>query len=309
VFSFFKRKKPLLPVPEWASFFSQEEYNRFISHLEGYLKGKDVERDYEEAAFAIENEYKEKTSHGLNNIAQQCKQAPANEWKKLITTHFDSFKQIDKFGREFEAHAHDFNYVSPFLGVRLYNKEYISSIGDDIVITRNIMDGIIAMLVFDFPHSVSNVKPEQSVLWNKSEDELFEIGISNIRSNYKTEISSHRLEGFDIFMTEGDHFFVPNILLELQQHPSLTGTYGSLISIPHRHCALFYPIEDMQVAKAVNHFIPLTNYMYEQGPGSISPKLYWYYQNSFQLLPYELTDRSLKLMPPDDFVSMLNLLE
>lgn len=309
MFSFFKRKRPELPVPEWAAFFNQAEYNKFIAHIENYFKGKSAEFDYDDGVIIVENESQEKTNHGMVNIAQQCKQTPAGEWKRLITSHFDSFKTIDRFNREFDKQAHDFSNVQQYLGARLYSQGYINNFDDDIVITRSVMDGIIAMLVFDFPHSVTNVKPEQSILWNKSEDELFEIGFANIRANYQNEISRERIENFDLLIVSGDHFFVPNVVFEMDSNPELLGTYGSLVAIPHRHAVLIYPIESLQVIEVVNKTIPLAQYMYEQGPGSISDQLYWYYNDEFHHLPYKLDDTTLQFSPPEKFVDMLNELK
>lgn len=309
VFSFFKRKKPILPVPKWASFFNQDEYNTFTSHVETYFKKKKAEFVYNDGVVIVENEDQEKTNHGLVNIAQQCKQTPVKEWKELINRHFDSFGHIDRFNQDFNSQAHDYDYVKSHLGVRLYAQDYLSHISDDIIITRRITEDIIAMLVFDFPHSVSNVKPEQSILWDKSEDQLFQIGIANVKANYQSDISRERLGDFDIWFVTGEHFFTPNIVFELDNDPRLVGTYGSLIGIPHRHAVLIYPIENTEAVRVITGLIPVIYGMHQEGPGSISDKLYWYYDNVFYPLPYTLDEKTIQFFPPEKFLDMMNELK
>jgi hypothetical protein len=309
VFSFFKRKKTAQPVPEWASFFSQQEYQDFVSHVEAYFKRKQATFAYNEGVVVVENEDQEKINHGLVNIAQQCKQSPPKEWKELIKSHFDSFEQIDRFNQNFNSQAHDYDYVKHHLGVRLYARDYLSHISEDIIITRHVTDDIIAMLVFDFPHSVSNVKPEQSILWNKLEDELFEIGIANVKANYQSDISRERLGDFDIWFVTGEHFFTPNIVFDLENDARLVGSYGSLIGIPHRHAALIYPIENAEAVRVITGLIPVIYGMHQEGPGSISDKLFWYYDNVFYPLPYTLDEKTIQFFPPEKFLDMMNELK
>lgn len=309
VFSFFRRKKPLLPVPGWAGFFTQAEFNEFLGLVEAYFKGKKVTHRYEDGVIITADKDQEEFTHGLLTVAQHCKQLPPEEWKQLIETHFSAFEEIDRFNAAFSSKAHDYEYARQYLGVRLYGDDCLQVMGEDVIITRSVMEGIVAMLVFDFPHSINTVKPTQSILWSRSEDELFKIGAARMKANYPVEISHEKVDGLDIWMVTGDHFFSPNIILEMKERPSFIGTYGSLVGVPHRHAVLVYPIETLQVIEATHKLIPLLNYMYEQGPGSISRQLYWYYDNTFHRLPYTLEERALQFSPPGSFIDMLNAIK
>src|SRR5207247_218831 len=140
--------------------------------------------------------------------------------------------------------AHDFSFAKAYLGVRLYHNDYVSSLDESTSIGKQFTDDVFALLVFDFPHSVINVKPEQTIQWNKNNEELIEIGLANIKEKYKFNISTQKITDFTIWFVQGDHFFVPNILFDLQNNAKLDGTKGSLIGIPHRHAVLIYPIEN-----------------------------------------------------------------
>ena len=43
--------------------------------------------------------------------------------------------------------------------------------------------------------------------------------------------------------------------------------------------------------------------MYREGPGSISPHLYWWREGRFAQLPSKVTATSVTFSPPDVFVS------
>ena len=46
--------------------------------------------------------------------------------------------------------------------------------------------------------------------------------------------------------------------------------------------------------------------MHHDGPGSLSPYLYWYHDGEFTVLPYESEDDALTFVPPDEFVDVMD---
>lgn len=308
MFSFFKRNKIHFPVPEWASFFTEEEYNYFLSLVDRYFKKEGIAYTLDDGIIMPAGGQKE-SNLGLMNVAQRCKQIEQKEWKRFIHNHFNSLKKADVFDKKLKKIIHDYSLVKKYIGVRLYSKEYIATIGDENTIKRTITDDIDAILVFDLPHSVISIQPEQTVSWDKTVDELFEFAIGNMKSRYPVEIRQEPINETTLLAVIADHFFTPNIIFDLVNHPSLIGSKGSLVGFPHRHAVFFYPIEDIQTVTTISLLIPVINGMYEEGPGSISPNLYWYYNNEFYTLPYKLEEKKLHFFPPENFVDMLNTLE
>lgn len=307
MFSFFKRNKIHFPVPEWASFFTEEEYNHFLSLVDRYFKKEGITYTLGDGVIIPAGD-KEGSNLGLMNIAQHCKQIDQKEWKRFIHNHFNSLKRADVFDKKLKKIIHDYSLVKQYIGVRLYSKEYIASVDEGNTIKRSVTDDIDAMLVFDLPHSVTSIQPEQTISWGKTTDELFEFAIGNMKSRYPVEIRQEPIGETSLLAVVADHFFTPNVIFDLASHPSLIGSKGSLVGFPHRHAILFYPIEDIQAVHTISLMIPIINFMYEEGPGSISPDLYWYYNNEFHLLPYKLEEKTLQFIPPENFVDMLNTL-
>jgi hypothetical protein len=49
--------------------------------------------------------------------------------------------------------------------------------------------------------------------------------------------------------------------------------------------------------------------MYNEGPGSISNNLFWYYKGQYINLPYKKEAGKLHFFPPEAFLTMLNNLK
>ena len=46
--------------------------------------------------------------------------------------------------------------------------------------------------------------------------------------------------------------------------------------------------------------------MFQQGPGAISPGLYWWRNGTISLLPAQLDGKKVAFAPPDEFIAVLN---
>jgi hypothetical protein len=308
MFPIFKRKKENANVPEWASFFKEHEYVEFLKSIEGYFGNKKIGYDLLDGILKLDTDDFGLNNLGLMNVAQVCKQDAPKNYKKMVSAHFDALIRAHQFDTGFKQIIDDYDKIQDYIGVRLYPIDYPAAIGKDLTIGKEFSEGIYAMLVFDLPDSIINIQPEQADKWNKTLDELFETGIQNIRHKYPLEISEQKFKEFNIWFVQGDHFFAPNIVFDLNNHSKLVGSKGSLIGIPHRHSVIIYPIENIKVVKAINQLIPTIYGMNEEGPGSISNNIFWYKDGHFQNLPYKIADKKLQFFPPQYFVELLHTL-
>jgi hypothetical protein len=311
MFSFFKRnkgKEEEVPVPDWASFFTKQEYNTFIKELGNYLHKKGMTFTIQNSQAIVDRELFGAKQLGLTNVAQVCKQSDQKYYKELISEHFESMARGKAFSEGLEKIEDDYEKIKQYIAVRLYPNHYMENIPKDMYIGKTFTDDIYAMLVFDMPDTISNIKPEQAEKWGKTFEDLFEVGVKNTKDNNPLEISTFSFDEFDIWFAQGEHFFVPNIVFELPHRPELLGEHGAIIGLPHRHAALIYPLNSMKVVKAINDLIPTIDGMYREGPGSLSSNLYWYKNGRFLNLPYSLDDNTLRFTPPAEFVELLNTL-
>lgn len=296
-------------VPEWANFFDKKEFNSFLEIVEEYFKEKDLDFSINDEVVIVQIDNLGLNQLGLVNLAQICNQENRNVWKELIADQFNGTIEAIKFDDEFKKNINDFEQVKQYIGVRLYNKEYIETVGKENTIYKELTDEIVELLVFDLPHTVSSIKPANITGWNKPVDELFDLGFKNIKSNYPLEISRQDMGDYQIWFIQSNNVFASNILLDIDEIKKYLGKHGALIGVPHRHATILYTIENIEVVKAINSLIPIINGMNNEGPGSISHKLYWYNDNKLIDLPYKIEDNNLQFYPPDNFISMLNELK
>lgn len=316
MFSFFKKKKQAIDtdIPDWASFFTNEEYVAFLAGIDHYFRAKNVAYTLGDGVIDIDPKIFRFPKLGLSNIAQLCKHHPPEEYTSIIREHFETMLKALERDKAFDEKTASFEEIRPYLGIKLHNQEYITYIGgldadNQNIVYQYIAEDIYAILIFDLPDATRNVHPGSLANWDKTEDELFQIGMENIRENYPMAVTREDMGSFEIQYINHDHFFTANILFELEKNPDLVGTRGSLIGLPHRHAALIYPIEDVTVAKAVQGLIPAIYSMHKESPDSLTPNLFWYRDGIFTPLPYELREGKLYLMPPDSFMALLSELE
>jgi hypothetical protein len=307
MFSLFKKNNNP-EVPEWASFFNAGEYSEFLKAIANYFNKKKITYELGDGILTVTVKDFGATNLGLMNVAQACKRSRIENCNNIVSDHFDTLVKANLFNAEFKKIVDDFDKVKKYIGVRLYNKSYIAQVGKEQTIVKDFAGDIYAMLIFDLPSSITNVQPEQAEKWDRSLDELFQIGLQNIRDNNPLDISQQKLNSFTIWFIQANHFFTPNIVFDLNSFPNLVGSKGSLIGIPHRHAVIIYPIENLETVTAINQLIPIIYGMNAEGPGSVSNNLLWYKDGHFENLPYKIDDKNLQFFPPDNFVEMLNTL-
>jgi hypothetical protein len=164
-------------------------------------------------------------------------------------------------------------------------------------------EGLIETLVYDLPGSVRTVPPDHVRKWGMSPEELFRLGLANVKAEPPPAKQIFDVgKGAAIQALVGDSFFTASHALFLEEHLAPPPPFGALVAVPHRHAVLYHPIENMRVIGAVNSMIPIAFGMYQEGPGSLSPGLYWWREGSLTLLPSKVSAQSISFSPPDVFV-------
>lgn len=297
-------------VPAWAHFFSAGQYSRFLQLVMNYFSGQRLSYSFEEGFLLMEGDKRNNSGKiGLLNLAQFCHRHDEKDWPTLITNHFNGLNEAAMFERDFASQAHDFNFAKDHIAVRIYSSKYIGAIEEGLAMGRSLSDDIYAMLVFDFPHSVINVRPEQTLQWPVTNDELFELGLGNVRKKYPSRISKQILDGILFHIVAEDHYYAPNILFDLETMKHIKSDDGLLIGIPNRHTVLIHSVRDRKVLKAANRMIPAIWGMHGEGPGSLSDKIFWLKDGILTDLPYVIDSENILFNPPEIFLRMLALLK
>src|ERR1700730_18151722 len=314
---FFRFWKKLLPgtkknplPPAWANFFTPEQYQKFIDCVTAHFTKRKRRFTLGDGVVYVEDgKSGGKHQLGLLNLAQMCANNEPKDWAEIVADHFRTLEKSYSEQKVLEERIDDFTRVAELLAVRLWPEEYLADLDRNKILHRKELPGTISALVFDLPSSIRNVTPEEVKSWGKSETELFRIGLANVMENCIPDVSEQDLgEGITLTLFSDESFFVASHALLLEEHPDCLGPFGTLVGIPHRHVMLAFPIQDLRVLQAIHMMIPIIAGMERDGPGSISPLLYWYKDGEYTNLPYRIEKNTLNFSPPEDFVEMLNLL-
>jgi hypothetical protein len=96
------------------------------------------------------------------------------------------------------------------LKVRIYPEDYGAGLpnGELLLVGRPLAPGLIAALAIDYPKTVATVPPDTAGGWGVPVDELFEIGLANVRKQDRPGVQRQPLDGGgSISILIGDSFF------------------------------------------------------------------------------------------------------
>lgn len=291
-------------VPDWAKFFAPEEYRAFLEAVDGEMRRRRLPFEFGDGTVHIAPPGADRADYGLLNLAQTCHATGREEWEPTIREHFDNAFRSTLDSEELDARSGTLVGVRACLKVRLYHTDYLAQMGETGLIHRVPAEGLIETLVYDLPGSVRTVPPDHPGKWGVAEEELFRIGLDNVRAEQPPPVRQQFDvgKGAVIQALVGDSFFTASHALFLEDHLRPVPAFGAVVAVPHRHAVLFHPIEDLRVIGAVNSMIPIAFGMYQEGPGSLSAGLYWWRAGKLTLLPTKVTAQSISFSPPQQFV-------
>ena len=294
-------------VPDWAAFLTESEYKRFRGLVQDWLRAHSRGfREVEGGGIDVDLGAEKPMMIGLLNLAQKCHAAAAEDWAALIAEHLDSVVNTDGIDA-----APSFESVKAMLKVRIYPEDYGAGLpsGELLLVKRALAPGLIAALAIDYPKTVASVPPDTAEGWGVTVDDLFGIGLANVREQDRPGVQRQPLDGGgSISVLIGDSFFVSTWALMLEDFTIPSSPHGAIVAIPNRHVVVFQPIVDLSVVEGTQAVIALAVQMYRDGPGPISPNLYWRRGDSLTLLPTRYAGKTAYFEPPAEFIEVLNQL-
>jgi hypothetical protein len=291
-----------LAPPIWARFMPIDEWKSFLAAVEAELRRRNV-------AYRIDDGYvwapwggDRDEALSLLNLAQMCHAAGEASFPKVITAHFDALVA----GRSDRALADelvgDLARARPHLKLRLYPRDTFNEQERDFVI-RDIADDLCAVLCFDLPSNVVTVNAGALTRWNCSTDDVWYQALANLRRTEHGAVEDIDVGGAVLRTLMGDSFFIASNLLLLSDFLPDDLPFGALAAVPNRHTLVFHPILDATALRAIDAMVVMANDMCADGPGSISPNLFWWKDGALRTLPTRETDDHYEFAPPDDFVT------
>ncbi|MFE1828950.1 immunity 49 family protein [Streptomyces yangpuensis] len=174
---------------------------------------------------------------------------------------------------------------------------------------RVVADELVFAYALDEPTSVRSLTDAD--VERAGAEEVGRAGRANLM-RVPVEYEEITLEGrATLHSVFGDSHFVASKALYLGELAlQVTGKSlphaGALVVVPTRHLLAFHPIADGSVVQAVNDLAMYGLGAYEDGPGSLSPRVYWWHRGGLtSLTVVDEETRTLSLEPPQELVALM----
>jgi hypothetical protein len=295
--------------PEWAPYFDAEAYAAFASKVVAHLEDRGF-TCAEDDGVVILRRGDQESRCGLQNLAQICNQNPRAEWGEIISEHFEKVLGVLVEGEGMEADADDFEAVRGQLRPRLMSEESLQQAGIE-CIAQPVAEDLVAVAVFDLPDTTMTVRADYLETWEKTPEEVLRVATENLAAAEDLAPGMQRfdLEGGGFLHVYGDDYYTASHLLLLERYLGPNCPFGALVAIPHRHVLLVHPLQDLRVVPTLNSLIGIALGMFEEGPGSITPHLFWWRREGMVRLPITVGDGKVSFAPPPEFLEVLEALE
>ncbi|WP_432037424.1 immunity 49 family protein [Streptomyces cucumeris] len=241
--------------------------------------------------------------HPLGNLADVCRRAPEAEWPGLVAAHFAALRQASQGGESAEE-------LLRGAYVRLLPVESLTpELADALRYARVVADGLVLAYALDGPTSVRILTDAD--VERAGFEELGQAAYTNL-ARVPVDHEELLIEGrARVHTVRGDSPFVAakalvlsDLAREVVGEPLPEG--GALVVVPNRHHLAYHPIADGSVADALNGLAAYALGAHEDGPGALSPRVYWWHRGRLtSLTDIDHDTRTLSLRPPPELLGLM----
>lgn len=291
---FRRQPQDVSPAPELPG-LTPAEGQAFMAELAAALDARGGGWSVEGDTLRVEGRTKE---YGLTNVARQWRQSRPADRRGLL---LDRLAAIDE---QHEAPDIARSDMPALARPQLWAMAAVEELGDAVV-AREVTDELAAVLSLDLPTTVHAVSPEDIAASGLDEEELWERALAQLDDGEPIERTLLDDDELVVVLVSDSHFLASR-LLALEALVGTVPPHGALVAVPHRHMLVVHAIYDATVLEAVNLMAPFAVAQFEEGPGSLSPHLYWWHDGEIECLVVD--DDEGSVTPPDGFVALLESL-
>ncbi|MCG6499290.1 hypothetical protein [Kitasatospora sp. A2-31] len=246
-------------------------------------------------------------SRPLHNLAELCRRADPRAWPGLVEHHFRALDgAVD---------------ATPQGSDEILRSVYLRLVADDAFppaaaasfsYVRPVAAGLLEALALDLPEAVRMLDDPM----------VAEVGLERLRAAGRANLLREPVEydtaqgrsGAAMHIVTGESMFVASKALVLDELArTLTGRElppeGALFTVPSRHHLVFHPLLDARAVDAVNDLAAFGLGAYQDNPGPLSPRLYWWHQGVVtSLTVIDDATRSFSVAPPEELMAILRRL-
>lgn len=277
--------------------FDEDSWAYFVQLVDAEVGRHGVPFSWVEegAAITLQGEAGARGELSVLNLARVVRLHPDRaEWPALVRRHLEVCLRAGVEG--FAAVRDGLEKAIDQLKVRLYPEDWFVS-GAPLV-HRQVLPGVRMVLVRDLEDSVVSVPWEQAALWGLSQDVLLSLAIESTLAHPPESVQRIVLdEELSLTAWQSADNFVTSHVLGLSR--SIAGEAGAFVALPHRHLVLLHPILGERSLRVLPTMAQIAEMAFADGPGSLTPRVFWWCDGRFEPLGIRVVDRQLVVEAPD----------
>ncbi|MEU7717907.1 immunity 49 family protein [Streptomyces tibetensis] len=247
--------------------------------------------------------YRQGHQYSLGSLAHACSTAPQERWPGLVAAHFDRLRQASQGDESVEE-------LLRGVHARLLPAESISpELAGSLRYARRVADGLVFVYALDGPTSVRILTDRDveraglQALGEAGRANLMRVPVRHEEVGAEGQARLHSVYGDSPFVA-GQALFLAEVAAKVvgERLP----VAGALVVVPTRHNLVYHPITDGSVVDAVNSLASYALGAHEDGPGALSPRVYWWHRGSLTSLTVIDHDTlTFSLQPPARLLSLM----
>ena len=274
---------------------SSSEAAQFTADLGAVLDARGGGWSVEDGTLRLEGRAAE---YGLTSLAQSWRQSRPSERQRLM---LERLAAIDAQDEPPEIAPDD---MPALARPQLWALDDVGELASELVVLE-VADDLVAVLSFDLPTTVKAVQPHDVAATGLTEDELWQRAVEQLDDGEPIERNFLDEDDLVEVLVSDSHFLATQVLA-LEQLVGALPRHGALVALPHRHMLALHPIRDRTVLDAVGVMAPFAVEQFEEGPGSLSPHLFWWHHDGLERIVVDDVEGAIS--PPDSFIAMLETL-
>lgn len=242
-------------------------------------------------------------SLGLLQLAEQCHLRPRDDWRELIGAHL---RTMTSDLREMIEPLSVFDLRVRLVPDTLGDSETLRSLG-----ARPFAEGILQVLAIEVDHAVRCVSTRDVAEHGWDLEEVWASALAQTEVlEVADEVHAIDIGGVDIIHVFGERSFTASmigVVDRLVGEVAHVGGSGAIVALPLRHSLLVHPVDNDGVIAAIVGMIPITRQLFEQGPNSVSPHLYWWNGGRLEWIPtfFDGTIDGVDFYPSNDLWAVI----
>lgn len=234
----------------------------------------------------------------LGDVRAACLLQPVREWPAVVV---DALHGLAR-SLETPLDLQDLEAVRPLLRARVLTEGGV--LAEDVV-QRPLAQGLVETLVAEVAGAVRTLPAAVVRSWGEPEALLLDLGRQQVLAAGLLTRRCLDLGGVHVLALESPSAFAATHVCRLPSYVEPPPA-GLLVALPTRHLVLCAPmLSRTQVLDAAQALLANAERLERDGPGGLSPDLYWWRAGDLVLLP----GTPSSLSPPLAFLEVLDALE